>query len=127
MELLLWLLVFFVVNLFAYATFKGVDFFEKEKFAVDYLVSIKKCKWLFTRYTKESTKKDYIGKVSFGLQIINFVLMIVAIILVSINVFVLKAQMIRFVCFTFLCTYGGVYLIGCIVMAILDLFSKDKK
>ncbi len=119
MELLVWACILFVVNLFVHVAFEAIDFYEKIKFHK--LIKLGKFKYLFTRHARFRKEKKYIGKVSFSLQITNWIIMIAFIVVICIDTFVWSSGTVELCCLWFILGYGGIYVIIGLIVGIVFL------
>ncbi len=123
MELLLWACILYVVNLAVHIAFETIDLYEKLK--SHNLIKLGKFRYLFTRHVKMIEKRRYIGKISFSLQIANWVIMMAFIVVICVNTFVWSSGTIGLCCLWFILGYGGVYLIvACIFKTVTDNIKK---
>ena len=115
MVIIVWLIIFLLVNIFSYLYFYGIDIICKYKHKI--LIHLKFFNFIFIRYKKKD--KEYISKKSLIFQIIHLVFTISIFLLLIVDTFVIKYSIISLICFYLIVLY-------LIIMTILPLTIASK-
>ena len=110
MEVIVWIIVFFILNTFAYVYLLGMDYIEKKQQSK--LKELKKYKFLFVRFKKEENLKNFIGLKSFALQIFHLILTVILFLLIILNLFIINNKLVFIGCSIIL----GLYFVYCLIL-----------
>lgn len=120
MELIIWILIYSLISVFAYIDILGLDCIAKEK--KDSLIKLGYFKFLFVRYRKNNELKDYINKKSLIFQILHIVFTLLILMLAILNIFIIRVNLISSILFYISIAYFIIWF-----MALFNILDKLKK